>query len=542
MAATGYTPISLYYSTTAAATPTAGNLVNGELGINITDGKLYYKDNSGVVQLIASKAGASGSVTSVAQSFTGGLISVSGSPITTSGTLALTVAGTSGGIPYFSSASTWASSAALAANAIVLGGGAGAAPATTTTGTGVVTALGVNVGTAGAFVVNGGALGSPSSAGTMPAFTLGGTVTLNGQTFSGAAAFNAGITQTGSSGTLSFNQTNSVSGAIVNTKTATNSNSLGIYDTLAVKNNSGVAKTWSVGVNVNTTDASWELYQGGTLFKVDTSGNGTLNGLLSVTPSSLSSTLGGLYVAASDSTNAPLAVFRNTQSSGTGRDAYIKLRLDTDTYSIGHCASTNKFHIANGANLTTGLILSMDTVSTSISGSSADDVACTITNTSPTRPWGLYVHFTAAAPNSSTEYFQYWRDSGTTRAILYSNGGLANYSANNVNLSDLEVKPVFDAYASDPALRTKVWGFMKRMSAAWGQFKYDDQTHDDFNHGYGAQLVRDAAGNDFPELVELTKWGDKDRLVVYDSDLMHLVGAAMSMAIDRIEALEAKLQ
>jgi hypothetical protein len=105
----------------------------------------------------------SGSVTSVAQSFTGGLISVAGSPITTSGTLALTVAGTSGGIPYFSSGTTWATSAALAANALVLGGGAGAAPATTTTGTGVVTALGVNTGTAGAFVVDGGALGTPAS-------------------------------------------------------------------------------------------------------------------------------------------------------------------------------------------------------------------------------------------------------------------------------------------------------------------------------------------------------------------------------------------
>jgi len=56
-----------------------------------------------------------------------------------------------------------ASSAALAASSIVLGGGAGAAPATTTTGTGVVTALGVNTGSAGAFVVNGGALGTPSS-------------------------------------------------------------------------------------------------------------------------------------------------------------------------------------------------------------------------------------------------------------------------------------------------------------------------------------------------------------------------------------------
>jgi hypothetical protein len=77
--------------------------------------------------------------------------------------LALTVAGTSGGIPYFSSASAWASSAALAANAIMVGGGAGAAPATVTTGTGVVTALGVNTGSAGSFVVNGGALGTPAS-------------------------------------------------------------------------------------------------------------------------------------------------------------------------------------------------------------------------------------------------------------------------------------------------------------------------------------------------------------------------------------------
>jgi hypothetical protein len=62
MAQAGYTPISLYYSTTASTAPTSGNLVNGELAINITDGKLYYKDNGGTVQIIASKAGASGDV------------------------------------------------------------------------------------------------------------------------------------------------------------------------------------------------------------------------------------------------------------------------------------------------------------------------------------------------------------------------------------------------------------------------------------------------------------------------------------------------
>ena len=161
MAATGYTPISLYYSATASAVPVNTNLVAGELALNTLDEKLYFKNSAGTVKLLASNAASSGTVSSVAQSFTGGIISVGGSPITTSGTLALTVAGTSGGVPYFSSASTWATSAALASNSIVLGGGAGAAPATTTTGTGVVTALGVNTGTAGAFVVNGGALGTP---------------------------------------------------------------------------------------------------------------------------------------------------------------------------------------------------------------------------------------------------------------------------------------------------------------------------------------------------------------------------------------------
>lgn len=87
--------------------------------------------------------------------------------------------GTSGGVLYFSASGTLASSAALAANALVIGGGAGVAPSTTTTGTGVVTALGVNVGSAGAFVVNGGALGTPSS-GTVTNLTGTASINING--------------------------------------------------------------------------------------------------------------------------------------------------------------------------------------------------------------------------------------------------------------------------------------------------------------------------------------------------------------------------
>jgi hypothetical protein len=54
MAQSGFTPIQLYYSTSAGNTPLAADLTNGELAINTNDGILYYKDSGGVVQVLAS--------------------------------------------------------------------------------------------------------------------------------------------------------------------------------------------------------------------------------------------------------------------------------------------------------------------------------------------------------------------------------------------------------------------------------------------------------------------------------------------------------
>jgi hypothetical protein len=91
MAQAGFTPITLYHSTTPAAVPTAGNLAPGELGLNIADMKLYCENSSGVVTLLANAA-ATGTVTSVDVSGGTTGLTTSGGPITGSGTI--TIAGT----------------------------------------------------------------------------------------------------------------------------------------------------------------------------------------------------------------------------------------------------------------------------------------------------------------------------------------------------------------------------------------------------------------------------------------------------------------
>lgn len=59
MAQSGYTPILIYGSSTAGNSPSASNLTNSTLGselaINVNDGKLFYKDSSGSVQVIGWK-------------------------------------------------------------------------------------------------------------------------------------------------------------------------------------------------------------------------------------------------------------------------------------------------------------------------------------------------------------------------------------------------------------------------------------------------------------------------------------------------------
>jgi hypothetical protein len=118
---------------------------------------------SGAVSVAGTLATANGG-TGLTTFNANGAVYASSSSVLTTGTLPVgsggtgLTSGTSGGIPYYSATNTLASSGALAASALVIGGGAGVAPSTTTTGTGVVTAVGNAVNTTGGLVTQSGTL------------------------------------------------------------------------------------------------------------------------------------------------------------------------------------------------------------------------------------------------------------------------------------------------------------------------------------------------------------------------------------------------
>jgi len=136
MAATGFTPISLYYSATASAVPLAANLVAGELALNTNDGKLYYKNSSNVVTLLAgATSGPAGGSNTQVQFNSSGVLAGSAN-MTFNGTI-LTAAGFSGplnGTVGATTPTTGAFTTLSATGVATFSAGTAALPAITTTG------------------------------------------------------------------------------------------------------------------------------------------------------------------------------------------------------------------------------------------------------------------------------------------------------------------------------------------------------------------------------------------------------------------------
>ena len=438
-----------------------------------------------------------GTVTSV--SWTGGLVSVA----TATTTPALTVAGTSGGIVYFSSASTWASSAALTANAIVLGGGAGAAPATTTTGTGVVTALGVNVGTAGAFVVNGGALGTPSSGAVAASLITAGTFGAGAYTFPGALAITGAFTgaTTGafsgatSGRTLSLTQGSGASTGIYATPSSSN-----VFD--FAQSSAGTWRWLNAAadqVNFSISDVGAIAVRGAATFSSTVS-----MGALTATTGAFS---GQVTLSATDSalqrigttTNACYQEWRNTSG-------YLQMGVER---SVGGGLITGSTGYA-GAITTVGTVLQLggnQTLALTLTGAAAQ-FSSTIT---------------AATVYTTTV-------GATNRDLYIDNTGLIGY-VSSIRASKTNITPLTDTSWLD-ALTPVAFNYRKKDEDG----AYTDEANTTLEYGLIAEEVEGIN----PELVfyDETKDGLALRGVSYNKLMIPLLQRIQTLTA-RVAALEA---
>jgi hypothetical protein len=144
---------------------------------------------------------------------------------------------------------------------------------------------------------------------------------------------------------------------------------------------------------------------------------------------------------------------------------------------------------------------------------------------------GIDMYFDTAF-NNTTQVFFRAQDSGAERCTIRSNGGLANYSANNVNLSDRNVK-------KDIAPAAGTWDCLKEWEIV--NFRYKDQLDDsDLNMGVIAQQIAESC----PEVITVFQEATEDqpeKLGVKDQQMMWMAIKALQEAQLRIETLEAEV-
>lgn len=192
--------------------------------------------------------------------------------------------------------------------------------------------------------------------------------------------------------------------------------------------------------------------------------------------------------------------------------------------------------------LTTGTALKFDGTNLSVNDASSEvsdgvlrvkraaaGYTARFQNTIGTTPSGVSVYYSGASPNGTASPFLYCEDSTTLRMSVRSNGGIANFSANNVSLSDERTKTNIQN-AGD--YLSKICAIPVRT------FKYKDQTDALLNLGVIAQEVEAVA----PELVDAAGFGKtpEDGIplkAVYQTDLQY----ALMKCIQEQQVLIAQL-
>ena len=161
--------------------------------------------------------------------------------------------------------------------------------------------------------------------------------------------------------------------------------------------------------------------------------------------------------------------------------------------------------------------------------------------------YGLVLNYDSTAPNGTSNEFILAKDTSGSRFSVRSNGGIANYQSNNVNLSDEREKKNIEALDS-------TWGCLKNWDLKKFHYNEDVDT-DDKRYGVIAQQVEQYCPEVLTDWVKQTAEDavlDEDgnvvtpaqeeilRKAVKEQQMMWMAIKALQEAQTRIETLETQ--
>jgi hypothetical protein len=279
---------------------------------------------------------------------------------------------------------------------------------------------------------------------------------------------------------------------------------LELYTTASGTSTEQVRVTSSGNVGIGTSSPNAKLYVASAATQAIVVGQGTI---------------GTDYGIGRDNSNGALTFYGNQ----TGAVSYIFSGVNGE-----------RARIDTSGNLLVGTASSINGTTCPIQGlSSANNQVMYLRNSHATAPNGIYIDYSGGAPNNTTSFFADFRDTGGQRFGMRSNGGLANYSANNANLSDERTKT--DIQDAGDYL-SKICAIPVRT------FKYKDQTDDELNLGVIAQEVEVVA----PELVDVSGFGETPEdgvplKAIYQTDLQYALMKCIQELSAKNDALEARI-
>lgn len=461
--------------------------------------------------------GGGGTVTSVAATVPS-FLSIAGSPITTSGTLAITYSGTALPIANGGTGQTTAAAAITALTGTQTAGqylrsdGTNAALAAIQAAD--VPTLNQNTtGTAANITASSNSTLTTLSALSLPGSQVSGNISGNAANVTGIVAVANGGTGTATPSLVAGTNI-TISGSFPNqTINASGGGTPGGSNTQIQYNNAG-----AFAGSANLT------FNGTTLTAAGLAGpfNGTVGATTANTGAFTTLSATGVTTVQAGSAAAPAI----TTSGDTNTGIFFPA-ADTIAFAEGGAES---MRIDSSGNLLVGTTSgSWNTIRKDAS----DAYALGVINGSSGNPYGLSIFYPNRTPNTTDELFISCVDSSAARMQVRSNGGIANFQGNNVNLSDRREKTNFAPAKS----------YLDTICAIPVQtFNYIDQNNEDdpgLTLGVVAQDVQAVA----PELVMESNWGTEDdpkmRLSIYQTDLQYALMKALQELKAEFDAYKA---